>query len=376
MTRVTAFYAVLLFGSQLACDSKEVDDRCRWDDDCMPGLRCTTSGACVECMYDHQCDSICRSEEVCVCSAGSCEQVECATDLDCDYPLDCVRGTCLESCVTDRYCTDPARPFCGSDGLCASVCMTDEQCTSESGVPSACVDGACMLRSECRVDTDCEAGVCIDIGDGATACQVECREDRVCGVAHACSAGRCEDCAGSDACIACLSDFDCADNAACFSGYCYADAFCLQDQECPGLVNACVGDDCGLRATWCRFGKCSAATRACSENRDCRSGEVCVAGMCDFVYCEVESDCPSGYTCNTDHFHVGVGFLCRPFAAGELCPPGLVSESSGRVPRCNSDGECGADGARCDRSRYCRYPLNNSPTCRCDSGEVVNQLCR
>ncbi len=91
----------------------------------------------------------------------------CMFSFDCASGLGCYRGVCLAGCDTDEDCESGT---CFLDGTfraiyCAPDCTVDNDCPSRM----TCIDGSCLgsfnggsyLFGNCRVDKDCETGICV-----------------------------------------------------------------------------------------------------------------------------------------------------------------------------------------------------------------------
>lgn len=133
----------------------------------------TDSDGCdaIQCL-----DAPCLNDDDCpegggrYCAVGSCGH--CRTDSDCDSPLRCHSGRCVEA--DDSQC--PGAPLCTEEDheifsvsedpclVCAPVtintwrraCETDEECMIISSYPyRGCVDHRCV---ECRKHDDCGGG--------------------------------------------------------------------------------------------------------------------------------------------------------------------------------------------------------------------------
>jgi len=215
------------------CVVKNIDDPCRWDDDCVAGQYCA-GDTCADLPGDGA-----------LCANGA----SCAAGLGCSLES----GTCGalpgsgEACALGTF--GPVLCAAGTtciDGVCGAIPGEGDPCAM--GVP-ACADGlGCAFEregsfcrapadvgAECQNDPTCKDGLFCDFGVGA--CQPHRARGAECSAGNECGDG------------ACLPDatftFRCADRPG-------ADDACFIDECAPGLAcrtpyteGACVGVFCG-----------------------------------------------------------------------------------------------------------------------------------
>jgi hypothetical protein len=176
----------------------------------------------------------------------------------------------------------------------------------------------------------------------------ECSQNIPCGFGETCQAGVClaQSCATSSQCS--MENY--CDKGACVEG-CQVDSDCYPGDSCDMETNSCASARCTDSHIDCDFkevcnivtGDCVEASgiycRDCELNSDCGgNGNVCMHWglQRDFcgVSCEVESDCPSGFTC-IDWNDTETGQLVRQCATycwlyidGRPIPPGNPNEFS------------------------------------------------
>ena len=153
--------------------------------------------------------------------------------------------------------------------------------------------------------------LCLSMLMGCRNEESECSGEATCGFGEVCVEGRCvgQSCATSAQCD--IESF-CQDGK-CLSG-CQNDQDCLPGDSCNLETQVCETAACTDSQIDCDFqqfcnafsGECTDASglycRECEVNADCGgNGNVCMHWglQRDFcgVSCEVETDCPSGYTC-------------------------------------------------------------------------------
>lgn len=141
--------------------------------------------------------------------------------------------------------------------------------------------------------------------------EAECSEEKPCALLEQCVEGQCVE-------RTCGSSADCGMEAWCDAGTCVAgcqqDGDCYPGDKCDPDNGACVAEGCRTTTLDCDFGQfCNQATgdcyeangyycRPCGGETDCGgNGNQCLdfgaGGEFCGVTCEVESDCPAGYTC-------------------------------------------------------------------------------
>ncbi len=161
---------------------------CLMDDDCVAGELCFPGNYCAPRCED---DAACPDGTVCDETDGMC--VECSADEDCEdgrvcHPSDRV---CVDGCVDDGDCTDPARPACGDESLCvectesnSSVCESDPDgslCLDEGDLCGCTDDSHCAEGRVCDTDTS----ACVDAPPPG------CTDDSECAAGEMCVEGDC-----------------------------------------------------------------------------------------------------------------------------------------------------------------------------------------
>ena len=133
----------------------------------------------------------------------------CAATADCDAGSSCSAGVCvvggLETCTTDLDCNPRNDEICQA-GICVAGgdadpnnsggascgatadCPTSQFCNTATGVCAP------LLEGWCRLDTQCDAGLCSnrDLGEDFPGRCVECVDSADCGGAACISPGVCE----------------------------------------------------------------------------------------------------------------------------------------------------------------------------------------
>jgi hypothetical protein len=289
------------------------------------------SGACVpSCAVDGGAANCQSMQEVCNPSSGLC--VGCLSNQDCQID-------------------GGMQPFCDTT---AGVCV---QCLAAADCPYSspgCSDGTCGL---CQMPTDCPAGLTCD----TTQFTCDCTGPNQC-------AGNAPACVGLDSgtgTCGCYSSADCGDAGVCdnvnvLSGACVPS--CVAD---AGLCSAIFGSVCNAATGVC--GPCSTDNQcaavafgdAGTGNPFCVvDGGTCVQCIspsqcpiqqpgCDSTLnicnsCSAPTDCPAGYTCDMN------ASLCRaPCSAG--CPAWqpFCTPDAGTCSQCLASAGCDG-GTSCD----------------------------
>lgn len=176
---------------------------------------------------------------------------------------------------------------CG-DGECHACCpgvaCAGGNCCADFTCQECCGDGDCSGATPvCGVDRRCHEAPCRAIGE---TCQDDC-----CGGSFCCTDGKCHACCQDSDCpeagMVCTAGGTCEKPCIQADGYCGADP-----------ANCCGGLACDLFDTKCRA-RC-ALDLDCIQRTDvphaadllCRQD-----GVCDFVHCELDSQCSGGRVC-------------------------------------------------------------------------------
>jgi hypothetical protein len=253
-----------------------------------------------------------------------------------DYNLQCgVVG--LDDC---GVCTDPAKPYCGTDYLCHPDPY--KSCTPDCTGSECGYDGCGGSCGTCTYGHTCTDGQCVCV---PTCTGKNCGSDG-CG-------GSCGTCANDEHCVGglCVCEPDCTGKncgsdgcggtcGTCPAGYNCQTGVCSKDPCAPDCAGKqCGGDGCG--------GSCGS----------CPPGASCVGGLCT----SCQSDC-SGKQCGSD----GCGGSCGTCSAGNTCQAGTCVEGP-CTPSC-SGKECGSNG--CGGS--CGNCAANET---CQNGQCTGEVC-
>jgi hypothetical protein len=276
---------------------------------------CSTDGACVACAGDEDC-SLIQGRSACLPSIGC---VECVDATDC---AGSTRGPVCKASNAAQAAGDAPVNTCVE-------CSSNEHCQSNAGA-SLCQNNQCV---PCVEDADCagadsngsspdgidlnvcDAGICVQCtGENRIACG-----GNVCNsLTKQCTLDRPARTAGL--CDACVSDFECAEDARCvrqgFGGmeiglFCHplpvgTPPSCVPHRPFVEQVQLSTVDSlnltsvCILRRTTCPG--LDAATEDCSEDADCGAANVedglCVASFAGGDACALP--CISELDCNPD----------------------------------------------------------------------------
>ena len=186
-----------------------------------------TTGSCVECLGDRDCDSGVCDDNVCV---------ECLSDVDCDSDSPaCLRNICVGCTDSDEHCGGDA-PLCETSTNTCAQCLSDGDCGDPSA--SLCDAGTCV---PCTHNLHCagvltgdgatELGVCDTSGGDGVCVQCTGHDYAGCGtcdpVVHECGD---DDEFTGDALVCDSLTKSCSDQPEASSGLC---GECVSDAECP-----------------------------------------------------------------------------------------------------------------------------------------------
>lgn len=322
-------------------------------------------------------NSDCPSGEVCAGDQCYPAPADCISDIECPYPSLCVGGTCQEPPSSDDYAAfEPEVIGCQS---CAETC-----------------DGGVCRPARCSQDGDCGCGFCSPQGT----CLEECRSDLDCSSTTG-GRGRCID----GGCVACTSNFDCADvgpGAICdggecktpcgdglSTGNCYAGL--MDGDTCDACPDACPDDaPCRQTAEVCstqevydiREGRmrvavtyCQKCSRNCISSADCETGTVCGG----FGICEIsDGRCTADSDCYEDALAAGVGGMkCRNNTCIELGTTCFTNSDCDSGEVCDG-GNCAAgvcgDNDPCQAGKVC---IDNQCVWACGSDPAaIPPICK
>ena len=242
------------------------------------------------------------------CTNGFCEPT--------DGTYTCGTGTTKEP--QPREC-----PACADAGTCPETrpCPDSGTCADAGGCPEQkpCPEASCADAGTCPEQACADAGTCPE---------VNCPECRSCGDAGTCPELSCVECGGCDA------------------------GTCPEQQSCP---------DCGLTPD---FGK------ACQQDTDCATGELCVSKRCLKAQCVADTDCSQGRVCKQ--------FMCVIECAtdGDCVGGRICITGSCKSPQCASAGDCtGGKVCRKGRCVLCTVDADCPSGKMCEQGKCVNAEC-
>ncbi|MFO0679362.1 MAG: hypothetical protein U0169_22735 [Polyangiaceae bacterium] len=365
------------------CDKCVAGKKCKSPSDCRSGI-CRPDGVCG----GGPCDNgVADGDESGIDCGGSCaakcaDYGPCRTGADCAsgicgaagslYPNRCVQALCQDGTKNgDESDVDCPCRLPGSSSTCENgrACRTNADCqsglcnpTTRTCAADTCSDGLlsgdeaavdcggscsfkCATGANCRVDGDCQNGICNRV---TKKCAASPCED---GVKNGAETGT--DC-GGPTCGKCPELAGCLQASDCTSGICSTNQRCAANRCGDGILNDSeTGVDCGgPTCTKCGVGA------TCSSNADCLGGRCStVTGRC------VNSACDDGVK-NFTETDVDCGGACRTCTAGKACSTG---------PDCTS-GRC--IGGVCASDR-CKDQRKNGPEngVDCGSNSGCNVLC-
>lgn len=180
---------------------------CADDTQCVTGTCSLRTCSCTNPDYNPL-DPICTDPDcVDVCTL-TCEEERCVVDTSCEEDTDCniltphcSSGRCVE-CTEDANCDEAGGESC-VDNVCRKPCTANEECP----LFSACESGKCVHRG-CTSDRECVLalqGTAVGIDDSRLAkclpsdmdpdikaCKIPCENDAACGQLNVCEAGYCK----------------------------------------------------------------------------------------------------------------------------------------------------------------------------------------
>ncbi len=293
---------------------------------CLGDYACTDGRKCLAVLGQAICTTECSEEAPCadgICTetangnycvpsdliGGVTQGQECQESFQCAEGYLCFQNACMKGCEADADCGEGGS--CVPDAMvqayyCTTACSAEVPCPPRMG----CFQGRCMLTMDgqvypngtCRVDADCESGLCI-----SGTCSEECSETLPCEGSEPITPvekGMCQPCDPN------LYDADCNEIEygmnQCLQGidgqyFCAID--CTMVSICPvgtrcystGWLSACVPITFSCNATMActSTGHCVRPVEAgtpCSENAECASG-LCGGGLCQEAACTKDEDC-------------------------------------------------------------------------------------
>ncbi len=379
-------------------------------------VQCSASGIPQICVNAHWQDTTrCKIGEscqngICVnvpCTGASCQQPECIENA-----IQCSLTGVPQLCVSGKWTNQApcnANQTCQS-GSCMNVPCTDAscqqsecvenagQCTS-NGVPQLCVSGKWTNQAPCNANQTCQNGVCREIPCTEADCmqQPECQENAAqCsqnGIPQLCVSGKWTD------------QTPCNANQTCKNGICKANettcsnSACQNDDNYKGNVCVDIGNQqrCG-----CETDKDCKATYICNtynnicevecSNQNCAAqtsdyqGNLCLTETEDDVTysycgCEEDTDCKSGYVCDTL-----INICTEPCSsaqcaamkdgeyAGNICTEHYMDDDSGEyyiTCGCKTKADC-RDGYECNTEfNFCTSKENIDNSCKPETCEAM-----
>ena len=351
------------------------------------------------------------------CKDGICELESCGgIDSRCSEGYYCPENECVWGCRNKGNCPE-AKPYCSAEGSCVECivlphCDLGYECIDYECVKQeSCMkqDSLCPKNYYCNVDI-CEEG-CRDNRNCADAtphcsqktakCE-ECVNDRHCDEGYDCESYKCEwvgfDCSRD---VDCPLNWFCHDRHFCVFGWdggenC-AEATphgswqtgrceeCWSDLHCEGgNYQECVEFRCVARKGYaeCKPGDKKHGKRCrdglwvdieCRYDRDCLGHEYCDDRLCRDKQrgCEINSECPIGYYCDTEGKKTCLKQICR---SHDDCPLGMGCdyEEIGWRDRDNAKTSCSSW-----REFFCSdaEPCPEGWVCDRGSGKCVEALC-
>jgi hypothetical protein len=217
-----------------SCEASHPDKKrtceieCSKDEQCASGYLCGGKNLCVAIeVCDPRLPNPCNAEDYSIdCDA---DKMVCASQAQCSNNLNCMGGYrclisqdsteryCAARCLTNQDCVDTH--YCNASAKCVPKmdCTTDEQCgqgfrcqTSNNGSQGTCftkctgqeecldshycADGACLIKKECVVDSECSGYRCETSGGSLKAyCTWSCVASSDCATGfHCTNSGKCE----------------------------------------------------------------------------------------------------------------------------------------------------------------------------------------
>ena len=242
----------------------------------------------------------------------------CVSAMDCDDGVACTQDLCDPASGDCYHPTAPDDTPCEDDGdPCTQDVCLDGTCAHP--VAATCCTGPadCDDANPCTDDT-CEAGLCTN------AWRPECcTRDADClapGHVWECDLETmtCYDPPGGEPCADCMTRRDCGDGGDGSDDWCViydwthhgCSKDCLDDLDCPGAYRcwnesdrACAAGESGCYCV-SRFGGCDAIATIglpCEDSGACTGCTGCDAFTCNggtcTAPCEVQQDCPWGFSC-------------------------------------------------------------------------------
>lgn len=351
VTELVGLRVVVLIASRSCRDT-----RCpmRGED---PGLTECVDGVCVP--------PSCLPDDPGGCGgARTCEEAE-----SCPIPSPCAEAECVGGLCAPRARHDLCAEgeYCDADAGCRPrpPPCSEETCVGHPCEIARCVEGSCTIRSRCRADEHCCAGMCValdcDDGDpctadscGAAGCEHaplpdggECDDGVFCNGADACAAGSCSVHAGDP----CSGSAHC-DEAAHSCTNCEADDHCgpprLSAWSACGGFSDPLCDEVGTRERARRTFRCEARTcvwsddtvqEACTRETEgfaCGpNGRECRGGSCECPGGSSEWAAPAGCTNGLDDDCNGLI---------DCADAGCVGRPCDDLDPCTSGEQCLADG--------------------------------
>lgn len=306
------------------CTGKCVNGKCESANVCFDNNDCASnpknkyceksSGVCVECIEDYQCQNT-----TCDKNTYTCNPIAPGT----------IGDNCDDStfkCSSGQFCIKESEGTGFTGGYCSQDCTSFDNCPYdwENDVYSICVQVASnpaksWCLKECNGNSDCRSEyVCYPLNSYESVCWPRCdNPNRKCPSGYVCnsSTGFCE--GTQDVQQPCGGTYNyCKDGLICAGpsngqAYCYeacdhfSDAFCKDNSICLELDS-----DTSI----CDFGGNVPAGGDCT-NADCQKGLVCMGSSVSGYKCYYACDrldnnpkCPSGKTCTSISGETQLGY--------------------------------------------------------------------
>ena len=336
-----------------------------------------------------------------VCQSGVCTTPNTACI---DYTTKCSQAGIPQICYAGNW-IDNAPCAVGQtciNGKCTSLC-TGPDCTpctnnatqcSASGIPQICMAGYWIDQTPCGNGSACQNGVCVTVPCTGPNCkQAECVNN----------AKQCSQTGIPQVCISemWIDHTPCSNGYTCQNGECVAipctgpnctQAECTDNAiQCSqaGVPQICISGKwtdqtpCGQNQT-CQDGTCKSiqtCTPESCQNAEFYKGNACIAnGNNQICGCNKNSDCKTGYTCNTSKHTCEIVCSDQNCAAqtgayqGNVCITQTEDDITETFCGCNEDKDC-RDGYECDTVlNVCTMSCNDA-ACAAETSDYAGNRC-
>jgi len=311
--------------------------------------------------------------------------------LGCNDSSDSNSASCVKDSVQcsetgrPQICTDKGwqdLPECGLDETCqlgkcsGTSCLQEgtKRC-SDDDIPQVCENGMWKTQSACANETTCMSGYCVE------SCSTEAE--------RRCAENTPQVCTNK----LWISQKTCEANSICSNGECVESCTVDGEKRCTtdGVPQACVQGTwkdqqvCGANAR-CEKGECISTTPAACDAAACKTasyyrGDKCVDnGLKEVCGCEKNSDCKTGYICDT--YSNVCDIKCTPEYCtaqtsgytGNVCIEFTFDDSKYEDCGCNSNSDCKA-GYSCDEFQYKCIKDCNPNECKAQTTDYSGNVC-